>query len=233
MDVSDKTLEALRALDTPTVCNALEIVAPERRGFGYTIRPLFCAAPELPPMVGFARTARIRAQHPPAASKSDQAYAKRSYYRYVAEGPKPSVVVIQDLDETPGYGSLWGEVNSNVHKGLGALGVITNGSVRDLGERADGFQFLAGMVGPSHAWVRVVDFGGTITVHGMAVADGDLVHADRHGAVIVPLEVADQVAGAADLIARREAVIITAAQARDFTIDKLERATKEAQAIER
>jgi len=218
-------LSGLRSLDTPTVCNALELVAPERRGYGFTSQPLVCVRPELPPVVAVARTATIRAAHP---DDDGAAYARNAYYEYIDAGPKPSVVVIQDLDAEPGYGSFWGEVNSNIHKGLGCPAVITNGSVRDLPDLADGFQVLAGRVGPSHAYIHIVDFGRPVTVAGMRVSDGDLIHADQHGAVVIPAEVATEVASAADLIARRERIVIDAAQQPGFDVDALRRAQDEA-----
>ena len=220
-------LDGLRALDTPTVCNALELVAPERRGYGFTTQPLVCARPKLPSVVGVARTATIRAAHPNDAA-ADGAYARNAYYEYIDAGPKPSVVVIQDLDAEPGYGSFWGEVNSSVHMGLGCPAVVTNGSVRDLPDLADGFQVLAGRVGPSHAYIHVVDFGRPVTVAGMRVAEGDLIHADQHGAVVVPLEVAADVPAAAALIARRERIVIEAAQQPGFDVASLRRAQDEA-----
>ena len=72
--------------------------------------------------------------------------------------PQPTITVIQDLDPEPGFGAFWGEVNTAVHKGLGVLGCITNGSIRDLDMIATDFQLLAGMVAPSHAWVHVEAF---------------------------------------------------------------------------
>jgi regulator of RNase E activity RraA len=228
--------EALRAelmnFDTPTVCNALEIVAPKRRGYGYTVQPLVCTRPELPPMVGVARTASIRAQHP-SDLKGDAARAMQDgYYAYVDDGPKPAIMVIQDLDgDQRGYGSWWGEVNSNIHKGFGCLGLVTDGSVRDLPDIADGFQMLADRVGPSHAFVHPVDFGRPVTVAGMRVVSGDLIHADQHGAVVIPWEVAADVAGAATDIARREAVIIGAAQEPGFDMARLRKAWGDAAEI--
>src|ERR1700732_984117 len=59
---SDRAVEFLRSIDTPTVCNLVEIVLPERRGHGYAVRHLHCPFPELPPMVGFARTVTFRAK---------------------------------------------------------------------------------------------------------------------------------------------------------------------------
>ncbi len=219
--LSTELLADLATIDTPTVCNALESVAPDRRGFGYTVEPLVCTRPELGVMVGYARTATIRAQHP-----ADRRNRPGDYYEYIDNGgPKPAISIIQDLDgDSRGYGSFWGEVNSNIHKGLGCLGVITDGSVRDLPDVADGFQMMADRIGPSHAFVHVVSFGGVVSVAGMTVAGGDLIHADQHGAVVIPFDVADQVMDAAAAIARREGVIIKAAQQPGFNIDRLREA---------
>ena len=131
----------------------------------------------------------------------------------LAAAPQPSIAVIQDLDDIVGYGAFWGEVQSNVHKALGALGVVTSGSIRDIPMIAPGFQMLAGSIVPSHAYVHVVDFGIDVNVHGMAVRNGDLVHADRHGAVVVPADKIDAMKAALDGLAAREAKIIAAAKA--------------------
>jgi regulator of RNase E activity RraA len=220
---SDQVLEALRRFDTPTVCNALERVAPARQGYGYTTRPLFCAHPELPPIVGYARTATIRAAHPADRDSDAERKARLAYYRHVAEAPHPTVTVIQDLDASPGYGAWWGEVHTHVHRGLGSLGVVTNGSVRDLDQVAEGFQMLAGSVSPSHAFVHAVESGVPVTVAGMAVRPGDLIHADRHGAAVIPLEVAERVPGAAEDVMRGESVLIEASKRPGFGIEVLER----------
>lgn len=224
-ELTDKLITDLQSIDTPTVCNALELLIPERRGYGFTTQPLVCTRPELPPMVGIARTAAIRSAHPSHLRGKEAGAMNDGYYAYIDEGPKPSIVVIQDLDDAQrGYGSYWGEVNSNVHKGLGALGVITDGSVRDLPDIADGFQMMADRVGPSHAYVHVVGFGAPISVAGMRVVSGELIHADQHGAVVIPWQVADQVLDAAKQIAEREAVIISAAQQPGFSIETLRKA---------
>ncbi|MPY93372.1 MAG: RraA family protein [Acidimicrobiia bacterium] len=220
--VPEPVLEALRGLDTPTVCNALEVVAPARRGSGYTVSPLVCAHPRLPPIVGYARTATIRAMQPSGLDGRGVGAARLAYYRHVAEGPGPTITVVEDLDPVPGYGAWWGEVNTHVHRGLGSLGVLTNGSIRDLDVCAEGFQLLAGSIGPSHAHVHVVDVGVAVTVAGMSVRPGDLVHADRHGAVTVPAEVAAQVPEAAADLARAELVLIEASMEPGFGIEVLE-----------
>jgi regulator of RNase E activity RraA len=229
-ELTKDLIAELQSVDTPTVCNALEILAPERRGYGFTTRPLVCTRPELGPVVGIARTATIRAAHP-HDSDSDQAYARDGYYAYIDGGPKPSIVVIQDLDEEQGYGSFWGEVNSNIHKGLGCAGVITNGSVRDIPDIAEGFQMWADRIGPSHAFVHVVDFSRSVTVAGMRVSDGDVIHADQHGAVVIPHEVCSEIKTAAELIGRRERVIISAAQQPGFDVEALRKAQRESAQI--
>lgn len=220
MAISTELFETLRKIDTPSICNAMEIVAPERRGYGYTTRPLFCLRPSLPAMVGYARTVTIRSEvphgHPPAE------FRKRlvDYYAYVEKGgPQPSIIMAQDMDESVGKGSFWGEVFTNVHKGLGALGAVTNGSVRDLPDAADGFQILAGMVLPSHAWVNVREWGIGVTIHGMEVASGDLIHADQHGAIVIPEDAAEALPAAVDLIARRERIMISAAKQPGFSAE--------------
>ena len=217
-------LDALRAWDTPTICNALEVVVPHRRATGFTVEHLHCLDPNLKPIVGYARTATFRSVEP-SPLPADAVKAKRAaYYEYVAAPPGPTVVVIQDLDPNPGFGAFWGEVNTAVHKGLGALGCVTNGSMRDLDDCAPGFQLLAGKVGPSHAHGHIVDFGGQVNVAGMTVNDGDIVHADRHGAVVVPREAVAKLPAAVELLTRREAVILAAARSGGFDIDTLKRA---------
>ena len=222
--IDPAALDVLRAWDTPTICNALEVVAPHRRATGFTVEHLHCLDPGLKPIVGYARTATFRSVEP-SPLPAEAVKAKRAaYYGYVASPPGPTVVVIQDLDPNPGFGAFWGEVNTAVHKGLGALGCVTNGSMRDLDDCAPGFQLLAGKVGPSHAHGHIVDFGGQVNVAGMTVGDGDVVHADRHGAVVVPREAVAQLPAAVELLTRREAVILAAARSEGFDIDALKRA---------
>ena len=229
--LSAEELQSLRKFDTPTICNALEIVAPQRRTIGFTTRNLFCLHPALPPMVGYACTATARAMQPSEKSKAEVRAQRFAYFDYIAAAPAPRIMVIQDLHSQPGFGAFWGEVQTNIHKALGCLGAITNGSIRDLDMAAEGFQLLAGVVAPSHAWTHLVDFGTQVDVCGMVVQSGDLVHADRHGAVVIPHEVARKVPEAADLLGRREAVILQAAKSAHFSVDLLKRAIGEADEI--
>jgi len=219
-------LKFLQSIDTPTVCNLIEIVAPERRSAFYTVKHFHCPFPDLPPMVGFARTVQIRAKD---AIPLDAAYAQRrlDYLDYVAAEPRPSIMLIEDLDgEHAGYGAFWGEVQSNVHKALGCLGTVTNGSIRDIPQIPPGFQMLAGSIGPSHAYVHVVDLGCEVNIHGMVARSGDVVHADRHGAVVVPADRIGAMESALDGLINREARIIEAARAPGATADTIKAAMK-------
>ena len=110
--------------------------------------------------------------------------------------------------------------------GLGCLGVVTDGSIRDIDQWAPGFQALAGSIVPSHAYVHLADFGKEVRVAGMLVRSGDLVHADRHGAVTIPEALAEKVPAACDLLGRKEAVILEMARAPGFNVAKLREALK-------
>ena len=198
---------------------------------GFTTRQMVCLDPMLSPIVGYARTSTIRALTPPPGSAADARQKRAGYYEYVAGGEGPTIAVPQDLDPEPGVGAFWGEVNTAVHQGLGALGAITNGSIRDLDECAPGFQLLAGIVGPSHAHVHIVDFGAEVNIFGMAVQHDDIVHADRHGAVVVPPDAVKKLPDAVDLLIRREAVILECARSPGFDVEKLKQAMADAAEI--
>ena len=214
-------ITALREFDTPTICNAIEVIEPDRRTRGFTTKPFLCHDPSLPPIVGYARTATIKATEPSGRSKAEDLATRIGYYTHIAEGPGPTVTVIEDIDEQVGFGAHWGEVNSNLHKGLGSVGVITNGSIRDADMWAEGFGALAGFYSPSHAWVHVVDYAIPVTVHGMAVSPGDIVHADRHGAVVVPPSAVSAIAATVKRLETAEAKLIEPSQEPGFNIEQL------------
>lgn len=210
-------LERLKQWDTPTICNGLEIVLPARRALGFTVRPMVAARRELPPIVGLARVGTIRAREPARGQVAD----RLDWYDYVADAAFPTVVVLQDIDDAPGYGAFWGEVQSTVHKALGAEGAVTNGSFRDCAMLAPGFQILGGSIGPSHAHVHLVDFGKPVNVSGMQVVHDDVIHADYHGAVVIPAEAVRKLPDAIALVSRRERVILDVCADPGFTPAKL------------
>ncbi len=217
-----KMLDILRKYDTPTIINSLEILDSKFRTCGFTNEQLVCTDASLPPIVGYARTATIKAY-----DKIDpQIKRERSlaYYQYVSSGNGPWISVIQDIDPNPGFGAFWGEVNSNIHKALGVYGTITNGSVRDLDALSEGFQILAGKIGPAHGYVHIEETGIPVSVFGMEVNHGDLLHADQHGAVVIPVELSEKLPKAIDLMVNREKVILDACKREDFDYQILRQA---------
>ena len=217
-------LDLLKTWDVPTICNALELVMPERRAVGFTVEPMVAVDASLPPIVGLARTGTIRAKEPPRGRVAN----RLDWYDYVADADLPTIVVLQDIDDRPGYGAFWGEVQSTVHKALGARGCVTNGSFRDLTAWAKDFQMIGGRVGPSHAHVHLVDFGKPVNVFGMQVAHDDVVHADYHGAVVIPADAVKKLPAAIDVVARREKVILDICKSPDFSPAKLRDAIRRA-----
>jgi regulator of RNase E activity RraA len=229
--LSPQTLSLLRRSDTPTVCNALEHVMGGRTAEGLTKSQVVCADPALPPVVGFARTVKIRASSPAQRPPAEVRALRMAYYEYVASGPGPNVAVIEDTDWPHAIGGFWGEMQVAQHKGLGIAGTVTNGVLRDLGMLDPGYQVIAGSVGPSHAFVHVTEIDVPVSVFGMAVKPDDLIHADRHGAVVVPAHCLGTIANAIDLVLRREQPILRAARAPGFTVEKLRAAWLEADEI--
>ena len=213
----DDVLAALRGYSSPTLSNAIELfeVRPRYAGFmDGSIRSIF---PAMPPFAGYAATLQIRAAQP-----GDDAAPLRDIYEYVLSVPGPRVIVVQDLDEPACVGSLWGEVNGNTYKALGAVAVVTDGGVRDLDEvEAISLPLFAREVIVSHAYVRVVGFGMPVTVGGLTVQTGDLLHGDKHGVLAIPPEIAARLPEAVADIERYERGVIAACQSPDFSVDKL------------
>jgi regulator of RNase E activity RraA len=205
----DTLIDRLQSCDTPTVCNAIE-VAQGHRGFdGFTHRTVEWAGSADARIVGFARTARIAGNPPPSEDPVEIRMRRMAYFKYMNDGPRPGVAVIEDINGDAALGAWWGEVHAQVHKQVfGLNGAVTNGVLRDLGDMPDGFPVLAGSVGPSHGFVHVHDIGTRVSIFGMTVNEGDLIHADRHGAVCVPRDVIPQLDGALDRLFAAEAFVL-------------------------
>ena len=222
--MNNTLLKLLRSVDTPTVCNAIE-VAQGKRGFNaFTRGTMLCSAPDDPPVVGYAITAKIKAVQPPTEAPDVIRARRMAYYKAMAEAPKPGVAVIEDIDYPDAIGAFWGEVNTTIHKGFGLSGTLTNGVMRDLGDMAEGYPVIAGSIGPSHGFVHVEDLGNPVTIFGMKVKQGDLIHADRHGAIVVPPEVVNQLIDAIKKMQDTEQLILGPARAAGFDFATFEAA---------
>ena len=217
-------LKKLQSVDTPTVCNAIE-VAQGQRGFNqFTKGTMLISSNEDLAMVGYARTAQIAALAPPKESASVIKQRRADYYRHMSEGPRPAIAVVEDIDYPHAIGAYWGEVNTTIHKAFGLGGALTNGVMRDLGDLPTGFPVVAGSIGPSHGFVHVRSIGQPVTIFGMHVVDGDLVHADRHGALVIPPEVIPLLEAAIDQLLTTEQLILGPARQECFGLAEFEKA---------
>ncbi len=228
--MNDALLNVLRSVDTPTVCNAIE-AAQGKRGFNnFTKATMVASAPEEKSVVGYALTAKIAATSAPEEPAESLKERRMAYYKYMAEGQRPCVAVIEDCDFPNCVGAFWGEINTTVHKGFGVSGVVTNGVVRDLGDLPTGFPVIAGSIGPSHAFVHVREFGKPVSVFGLAVEEGDLVHADRHGALVIPSLVIPSLQHAIEKLIATERLVLDPASKPDFDFEAFAKAWAEFEA---
>jgi len=227
MPLDPKLLDELRKISSPTVANAIETFNIRPRSAGFVSSEIVCRFPRLGVMVGYAVTALIRAEQPPLDGHRAAEFA---WWDHVAASPAPRVVVMQDIDEPRGQGAYWGEVQANIHRALGCVGVVTDGTVRDLPEaEALGFHFFSSHVSVSHAYIHMVDFGLPVKVAGLIVRPGDLVHADQHGAIAIPHEIAPRIPDAAAKIEARERTMIGVCQKPGVALEELKAARREMQ----
>ena len=210
--------------DTPTMCNAMDVILGTRSATGFTKNSVVTAQNSKKPIVGIAKTAKIRASSPPLISQKEINEIRMKYYEYIVQDEKNPVVVIEDTDFPNCIGAFWGELNVAVHKGLKIKGTVTNGLLRDLGMLDTGYQVIAGSVGPSHAFVHLTELDIPVNILGLEIKPGDFIHADQHGAMTVPNKHLDALPHALDLVVRREVPILKAARQKGFNIEKLKKA---------
>lgn len=214
-----EVIEALRALDTPTVSNAVERFNVRSRSVGYMDDTIRCYFPDLGVLVGYAVTVTI-SEYGPGEARSHEARFRA--YEALRDAPKPTVAVFEDVSPKPRNAAFWGEVQSSIAVALGAKGVITDGVVRDLDPmRANSFKVWAAGTIASHGDIKVEEVNLPVVVGGLAVRPGDLLHADQHGVVLIPPDVAPRIPEAARAIAEREAKIIGLCEGGEFSLERL------------
>ena len=222
-----KLFEALVGVDTPTVCNAMIVLDPSLRGKNYTLDAVVPANADMPSFTGYALTAKIVSDQP-AKDNHDTLQARRfAYYDYLEQArSRPSLVVMEDFGERRGMGCIWGEIQVAIHQGMGLVGAVTNGAIRDIGTLPSGFPLIGGNVTPGSGFAHLVEFDTPVTVFGLPVSPGDLVHADRHGCVVIPSRLVDALPAAIARVAQREKTFLAAVSAPAFNRDKLVEAWK-------
>jgi 4-hydroxy-4-methyl-2-oxoglutarate aldolase len=214
-------LEKLRRYDTCTLSNAVERLDVRPRNEGFIVGTLRCQFPELPPVVGYAVTGRIRSSMQPVNGK--WYYENTEFWHYVESIPAPRIIVLQDCDHVPGFGALFGEVHARICRALDCVAYVTNGAVRDLpGIQNLGFQTFAGSVAVSHAYAHVVDFGQPVHLGGLRISPGDLLHGDLHGVHMIPHQIVCELPAIADDLIRQEQELFDLCDDPSFSADLLE-----------
>jgi 4-hydroxy-4-methyl-2-oxoglutarate aldolase len=213
-------LEQLRLLDSCSVANAIETFDVRLRNRGFTDSSIRCVFDDLPPMVGYAATARVRTSEPPMEGHSF--YYRLDWLDHVLSIPAPRILILEDMDRHPGLGSFIGDVHANILRAIGCVGVVTNGAVRNLPEaRKMQFQMYAGNRSVSHAYAHIFEFGKPVEVGRMEVQPGDLIHGDLHGVQTVPLEIADRIPAVAQEMSAQEKHIVDLCRSTEFTVEKV------------
>ncbi len=215
-------LAALAKIDSPTIANAIEAFNVRDATEGYASLELRCLFPDLPPFVGYAITCTADSTTP--GDRKNKPNVLRQLYEALAAAPKPSVVVIKDVGPQRLRSCHAGDVMGSIFHRLGACAVITDGGLRDLAgvrQRAPGLHMFAPGVVVSHGVPVIVEVNVTVNIFGLTVRPGDLLHGDANGVVSIPHAVADRVAAEAEQVWAREADVVGAVQAADFSLQTL------------
>jgi 4-hydroxy-4-methyl-2-oxoglutarate aldolase len=218
--LAPEDLESLRRWDSCTLANAIETFHARLRNEGYVDHTVRCLFPRMRPMLGYAATVRIRGSAPPTVGHP---YPDRTdWWDYIVSLPEPRVVVVQDMAARVGLGSLVGAVHMNILLALRCVGVVTNGSVRDVpAAEGAGFHLFAGGLSVSHAYVHIVDIGHPVEIGGLRIQSGDLLHGDLHGVQCIPRDLASQIPRVAARIAATEQRLIALCRSPGFSLDQL------------
>jgi 4-hydroxy-4-methyl-2-oxoglutarate aldolase len=221
--LSHADLLQLKRWNTPTIYNGWEqITRRDCAADAFNLEETRDFMPQMGPMVGYAATVTIEPSN--KSHREANAEAWNEYRQYVARVPGPKIVCVQDLDKPRTIGSFWGEVNSNMHRALGCVGTIVDGAIRDVDEMTNaGFKALARRLCVGHAHVHPVRWDCEVEVFGRAVAPGDLIHADKHGFMVIAPDEQARILEAARFMDASECdtVIAAARDAAGKTSDEL------------
>lgn len=218
--LSTKTRDALIKLDTSQVSNAIETFGVRPRNEGYAWPGLRCFTASDPRLLGYAVPCRVNTDGPPAVGVSYE--GRTNWWNLIQSFPEPRIAVLEDISESPGSGSVAGEIHSAILMALGCSGLITNGSVRDVpAVRRLGFSLFAATQSPSHAYFHLVDFGGAVKINGLKIQPGDLLYGDRQGIVSIPNSIVTEIPRVAAGQMAQEKRIVELCQSPEFSIERL------------
>ena len=213
--ISEQDLAFLKGVDSPTISNAIEPFKVRDRTEGFIGGEVQALFPEMPPMVGMALT--VTMTNTPGDIAGRENYWRM--YEALSQMPAPSVLVVQDVSGAPSRCALAGEVMATMAMRVGAVGMVTDGGLRDVHEvRRLGFGYFARYVVVSHGNFGVVDVGKPVTLDGQEVMTGDILHGDANGIVIVPRAVLESLPEAVEEVRTRERATMDFINGPEFTI---------------
>ena len=212
-------LEKLRQIDSPTVANAIENFGVRSRIEGYAGWELRCAFPELGSTTGYAVTCTADSTTTPP--RGDRGLLR--LWEAVEAAPKPAVIVIKDIGPERSRSCHMGEVMATTAKALGAVGCISDGGLRDVVEvRAlGGFQYFCPGFVVSHGDPIICDVNVSVTVDGLLVNPGDLLHGDVNGVLMIPDAIADRIAEEAERVRQAEREVLEFVRSPGLTVERL------------
>lgn len=213
--LTEKQLADLASFDTPTVCNVIELFDVRPRNTGYMNDTIKACFPKMPPMVGYALTSTFRSMAPPRQGEVYESMSKQ--VEMFSQLPGPPLIVFQDLDE-PVASATFGEVMCTTYQSFGAKGLITSGAGRDLDQvEAIGFPaFTSGAI-CAHGYCHILSVGTAVTVGGITVHNGDLLHGDRNGVTTIPPEVASEIPDACRELMAAEDIVLNYVRGGDLS----------------
>jgi regulator of RNase E activity RraA len=215
----DDIISYLKTIDTPTVCNAIELLNVRPGNEGFTSNAVKCLYPELGPMVGYAVTAQMETvtQMEPRDSQITM-----QFYEAIAASPDPVIIVLQEIGGYKEFAAHSGDVMTTLVKNFGAIGLVTDCNVRDFNEvKPLNFHTFAAGVSPSHVFCRIAQVGVPVQVHGMTVRPGDLIHGDINGLVNVPTEKIEELPEKIAHVRKTEQDLIARVNEGGFTLEDL------------
>lgn len=217
--LTEEELDALRQFDTCMVANAVETFKIRLHNTGFTDARVGCIFPDAPPVVGYATTARLRSGDPPVAGRF---HGRADLWNSILAIPAPRILVLEDMDNPPGRGAFIGDLHSAILRALGCVAYVTNGAVREVQSIQEmGIQLFAGSVAVSHAYAHIFDIGAAVSVGGLEIRPGDLLHGDRHGVLTIPMTIAPRIPAVADQLQQGEQKLIEFCRSTAFSVDKL------------
>ncbi|MGO8790693.1 MAG: RraA family protein [Terriglobia bacterium] len=224
--LTTEQIQHLKSFETCLIADAIESFGVRLRNEGFATAGFRCLFKNLPPMVGYAATCKVRSAAPPIVGSR---YEERTdWWKHIGSVPAPRVLVMQDLDDPPGTGAFIGKVHANILLALGCVGAITNGAARELpGIEASCFQVFAGRLAISRAYIHVVEYGRPVEVGNLTIQPGDLIHGDRHGVLTVPPELALKLPPAAQAISEKKHRLIALSKEPGITHEEFSRELKD------